>query len=365
MKYIIPEYFKYFKCKCGSCRHSCCEGWPVRISMKEYYKLISINCSKKLREKLDYALKICPRPDEVCYAEISNNWNGVCMLHREDGLCSLHRELGESALPEICRLYPRRLMKLSEINLCSCSNSCEEVVELLIDLKSPMQFEECDISINPKFELKVSNNQFEDCKKTISILQDRTKPLPERLVTLGKYINGDELDNKETKDLFHAFQYLYTLDKVYEDNMSVSDYCRSAENYFCIERKDTLTTEDLIMISEKRDLSIRNLDTYLPEWQDIFEQLLVNHMFYNVFPYTDSLDSKSEAYLSLVIVYAFLRINLLGFISNGTNDKIQLIDFFAAMFRLINHSSFDSVAVRVLQGMKYPVQDAIIQLILV
>lgn len=362
MKYIVPEYFKHFKCKCGDCRHSCCEGWPVRISMKEYYRLIGINCSKKLRSRLDCALKICPKPDEVSYAEISTNWNGFCMLHREDGLCSLQMELGDSVQPEICQIYPRRLVQLSEINLCSCSNSCEAVVELLIALKSPMQFEISDISIKPKFKVKVPKHQLEDCKNAISILQDRTRSLPDRLFTLGNCLNGYEWCSKGTKDLFLAYQFLYSLDKFYENNRSVSDYCRSAEQYFCIERKDTLTTEDLMLISEKHAFASQYMDIILPEWQEIIEQLLVNHMFYSNFPNSENLDSENDAYLSLVIIYSFIRINLLGFMFNKTNKNL-LIDFLAAMFRLIDHSYFDYATVKLIKGMNNSVQDLVTQLL--
>ncbi len=362
MKYIIPEYFKSFKCKCGSCKHCCCEGWPVRISMKEYYRLLGINCSKKLRAKLDCALRNCSEPDTVCYAEISTDWNGVCMLRREDGLCSLQKELGENTLPEICRLYPRRLVQLSDTNLCSCANSCEEIIELLFALQSPMQFEESDLSMNPKFEVKGPKHQFENCKYAISILQDRTRSLPERLITLGNFLSGYEWCTKDTKDLFLAYQFLYSLDKIYEDNRSVSDYCRSAEHYFCIDRKDTLTKEDLMMISEKHGLALRYLDIHLPEWQEIMEQLLVNHMFYSTFPYTEDLDTADDAYLSLVIIYSFLRINLLGFMCKQINRNL-LINFFAAMFRLIEHSSFDYVAVKLLKGMNYSVQELVNQLL--
>lgn len=362
MKYITPEYYKNFQCKCGCCRHSCCERWPVRISMKDYFRLAGISCSKKLRARLDCALKICPKPNEVCYAEISIDWNGICLLRGEDGLCSLQKELGEKVLSEICRIYPRRLVRLPEISLCSCSNSCEKVVELLSDLKAPMQFEECDISSNPKFEVNVTEKQLKECIKAITILQDRTQSLPERLIILGKSIMGEKWSLKVTKDLSHAFQFLYSLDKIYENSISVSDYCRSAEHYFCIDRKDTLTAEDLMLISEKYAFALKHLELHLPEWQEIFEQLLVNHMFYCIFPYTESLSSKEDAYLSLVIIYSFLRINLLGFMADESNE-IQLIDFLAAMFRLIDHSLFDLTVVKLLKGMKASEEELVAQLV--
>ena len=38
-KYLIPNYFKKFKCKCGDCRNTCCVGWTVTMSVNEYFKI--------------------------------------------------------------------------------------------------------------------------------------------------------------------------------------------------------------------------------------------------------------------------------------------------------------------------------------
>lgn len=85
-------------------------------------------------------------------------------------------------------------------------------------------------------------------------------------------------------------------------------------------------------------------------------------MFYSSFPYKEGLDSKSDAYLALAIIYSFLRINLLGFMSTEANRDL-LVDFFAAMFRLIEHSSFDYVAVKLLKGMNGSEQELVTQLL--
>lgn len=362
MKYIVPEYYKDFKCKCGNCRHSCCEGWPVRISMKEYYRLLGINCSKKLRVKLDRALKICPEPTTSCYAEISNDWNGFCLLHREDGLCSLQIELGESNLPEICRIYPRKAVHLSENYECSCSNSCEEVVELLMNQKTPLLFEENDLSIHPKFEMRVPLLQYEECMKLISIIQDRSQPLPERFLVLGNHLAGNDIYIKNSKDLSLAFQLLFTLDKFYESSISISDYCRSAQNYFCMNNKEMLSEDDLNLICERYIAASNHLEALLPDWQLLFEQLIVNHMFYRTFPFTDRQNQREDTFLSLVAIYSFLRINLLGFMADKS-DRNQLVDFFAAMFRLIDHSDFDLISVKLLKSKKYSATDYVPQLL--
>ncbi|MBP1754493.1 MAG: hypothetical protein H6Q59_891, partial [Firmicutes bacterium] len=80
----------------SECRHSCCDGWPIRISMKEYYRLLGEGCSPKLRTRLDCALKLSSSPcfNTYTYAQIATDWQGICMLHQPDGLCALQSELG-------------------------------------------------------------------------------------------------------------------------------------------------------------------------------------------------------------------------------------------------------------------------------
>ena len=364
MKYIVPEYYKLFQCKCGECRHSCCEGWPVRISMKEYYRLLGIDCSDKLRAKLDCALKICHEPSKECYAQLSADWLGTCMLHREDGLCALQVELGGNSLPEVCQLYPRNSRQHSDNCECSCSNSCEEVVNLLMNIKEPLQFEEKFLSIEPKFKTNLSSKMYEYCKKSISILQNRSLPLAERFIVLGNFLYGTDIFSKRPEHLSFAFQVLNVLDKYFESSISIYDYCKASQSYFCIEGKDELSEEDLIMMEEKYISASEHLEAILPDWQVLFEQLIVNHMFYNNFPYMDNHDNVNDAFLSLAITYSFLRFNILGIMSDKTSQD-KTVDCLAAMFRLIEHSDFKYIIVNLFKESKYQVQDCVPQLLYV
>ena len=56
-EFLIPNYYSSFKCKMGKCRVSCWEGWPVTLSLKDYFKLVSKECSLELREKIDKGVK--------------------------------------------------------------------------------------------------------------------------------------------------------------------------------------------------------------------------------------------------------------------------------------------------------------------
>ncbi len=36
---FVPRYFPDFSCKMGACRSACCVGWPVSVSMNDYFAL--------------------------------------------------------------------------------------------------------------------------------------------------------------------------------------------------------------------------------------------------------------------------------------------------------------------------------------
>jgi lysine-N-methylase len=104
--FIVPNYYKNFTCKGHDCRRSCCKGWDVSISMIEYFKLSGMNCSKKLRKRLDNAFYIAKNPTNDRYAIVSKTIEDDCPLHMSNGYCMLQYECGERILPAICHYYP-------------------------------------------------------------------------------------------------------------------------------------------------------------------------------------------------------------------------------------------------------------------
>ena len=101
--FSVPAYYPNFHCKAGDCRHPCCSGWGITLSMKEYFNLIGMDCSPELRRRLDTAFHPVDVPSEERYACISPRWDGDCPLHLPNGYCALQCEHGEGAIPTVCR----------------------------------------------------------------------------------------------------------------------------------------------------------------------------------------------------------------------------------------------------------------------
>ncbi|MBR6667966.1 MAG: flagellin lysine-N-methylase [Clostridia bacterium] len=367
--YLVPDYFPAFSCKMGACRRPCCEGWPISVTMKDYFKLLSVDCSPELRRKLDCGLHLSLHPSEDAYAQILPRYDGVCPLHLPDGRCALHAECGEDMLAAVCRLYPRGVRN-GEDRECSCANSCEAVIELLLDRNEPLTF----LTVKRDFGLPDAPPR-QHCFNTngrdqqirlwlISMLQRREYPLPQRMLLLGQALHAMELalseQNGSAVDALlsgetvipapelpiPSHEKLLTglttmeriLDALDRSSVSIRAYGEKALAYFG-------TSGDAYA---KYEAATARLNAVIPQWETWLEHLLVNHMFFVQFPFQDRPVPLKDEYLSLVAVYALLRCLLVGCLAEK-GDAVHAVDVAAAAFRLVDHTTFDLYAAPLLR----------------
>lgn len=368
----IPDYFPFFACKIGTCRHACCQGWPISITLQNYFDLLGLDCSPDLRRRLDGGMHLADNPSPEHYAQFSPRYDGNCPLRMDDGRCALHADVGEAYQPDICRLYPRGI-RLEKGKLeCSCAASCEAVVELLLHRKEPITFVEKEFSLSLPPHLEERNIQFATMGKDweirqyfMRLLQDRRLPLSERMLSLGKQIermdsvmhSGDKaaLDallqeertvaettpdvQQTTEDLQSGLWIAEKLTALLDArHNSIQEYGEKSLAYF---------TGDDVMA--KYQSAKEHLETTFPDWETFFEHLLVNHMFFAQFPFQDRPESLPQEYTALCAVYILLRFLTIGCMAESENEE-NLVDTCAALFRLIEHTSFDRYAALMLKS---------------
>ena len=368
--YLVPDYYPAFSCKMGACRRPCCEGWPISVTMKDYFRLLSIECSPELRRKLDSGLHLSLRPSEDAYAQILPRYDGVCPLHMEDGRCALHAECGGDSLAAVCRLYPRGVRN-GEDRECSCTNSCEAVVELLLKRVAPLTF----ITISHDFGLPdAPPRQHFFCTGgreqkirlwLISQLQKREYPLPQRMLILGQalhaidaalaakddaavdaYLSGRTaipapvLPVPTHENLLTGLEMMARILSVLDrSSNSIREYGEEALAYF--------GTGDFVF--DRYQTAVNRFGSIVPQWESWFEHLLVNHMFFVQFPFQDRPMSLSDEYLALVTVYSLLRFLLVGCLAEKGNNT-RAVDAAATIFRLVDHTRFDHNATLLLHN---------------
>lgn len=360
-EFLVPDYYEKFACKMGRCRSACCEGWPISFSLDDYYHLMSEECSAELRRKLDAALhiKLSPTPD--AYAEIAPRYDGSCPMRMEDGRCALHAEMGEGALSYVCKLYPRGVRTENGYE-CSCANSCEAVLELLFSRDEPIEFLRREMEFDlpriahPAMRFETLGKEQEIRLWLIRHMQNQTLPLPQRMMATGHALAAlDEAlaarDEKEVDRLLRGQRRIRPLEprELTQGHLDFGLEFAAGLIRLLDRRSDSIRRygEDaLAYFGQSFDHYARARDHFeavLPKWDIWFEHMLVNHMFFSRFPFQDRPVSLPDEFIALCAVFAALRFLGVGHMRDKT-DPAAFADVAAAVFRLVDHTSFDRYA---------------------
>ena len=324
--FFSPEYYEKFQCKGGACRRSCCGGWPIAVSMEEYFRLIGMDCSPALRRRMDCAFHFSESGDEACYAKIYPNFIGDCPMHREDGLCALHGECGEDALPDVCRLFPRVVLCFGHpIRLCS--SACEHTVELLTESDEPLRFVEnsgSDALLKHVRTVEHTPEREAIFRFCLGTMADRSLSLFARIHRIAAHLLGGKSSAAEQSDE-EVFAIQRALATHYaEHSASVGELCRQSL--------------DAVTSPEEFCTGLTRLEERFPSLWIWLEKVFSNYMVQECFPFTArerELPHEGEA---LSILCAFCLYLLVGY---QPKDREEWIDCVAAIFRLVGHTAFD------------------------
>ena len=322
--FTVPSYYKNFRCKGGSCRTCCCDGWAVTVSLREYFTLLGLSCPEDLRKRLDRAMHLLKDADEERYAEIVPTFYGVCPMQREDGYCLLQCECGEESLPAVCRYYPRS-PRLTARPECCISCSCEKVLEDLFADPEKLTFESrplsFDLDLTEASELPEKYDEYRE--KCLELLQNREKSLSNRLDDIIRFLS---VSSKEpslyTEQNYLAKETVRELLRLYSD---------SAIGDLCVRALDTF--------SESFDYEIIKktvLDKF-PNAEFWAEKVLSNHFFFMKFPFVPPKEKLSDAargLAALTILWLVLTAN------DNVKTEEDFIDATVRLFRVAEHSPF-------------------------
>lgn len=375
--YTVPAYYPHFHCKAGECRHPCCIGWDIAISMKEYFRMLGMNCSPELRRRLDTAFHPADNPSDQHYAIISPRWDGDCPLRLSNGFCGLQCECGENAIPSVCRYYPRS-PKSKYAYQCQCSNSCEAVVEMLFAQTEPMTFLRQRLTFRIDESIPHEHDPMTRLfpyvqRACLHILQDRTKPFSLRLQHLGElifvmdvpyrrgnaaglhavlpfsHVAGDADDAQQhlplnPSELRMVLTYLRDyLCWIEENNAQLNQEANLARNLLSMPK-----TGDLCEESISRWLTYADqMQRLFPDNDRMMEQIFVNHLCYDGFPFSSVHRNLSESFYAFCTAYALVRLLSVCHLAryeqeppDGLTATDAYADIVAAVFRLVAHTSF-------------------------
>lgn len=371
--FFVPEFYERFICKADSCRTNCCHGWCITISRQDYFNLLSVPCSKRLREKLDVSLHLMKDADPTRYAQILPDWRGNCPLQQEDGLCGLQCECGEKMLSSTCRYYPRGVRTAFD-DECCLSGSCEGVLETMFANMEPIRFKKKVLTFEMDLPERLEKGRVADEDRSIqgawfSIMQDRSEELSSRLQRLGAVSKTllqreDESVTLAIKEGLAAYEHaeatqeelltgygvqIEILQLMAQQSEGIKVFIEQALGAFGLVYEDMGRKQALDAYQKYLSCKAHFEQAY-PAWQVYFEHMLVNHIQYQGYPYSVRHESVWDEYTAICAMYASLRALVIGCLAE-TESMARFVDVCAAAFKVFDHSNFDHNAMVLLRRM--------------
>ncbi len=127
MIYFKSEQYDLFRCVGSACPYTCCGGdWKIYVDNKTLarYRTIGGAFGERLNASIDCSGDI-PRLKQ-------HESNQNCVMMTEEGWCSIQLELGEDALCDVCRRYPRSVRRTGNTVFMTVTPSCPEVSKELL-----------------------------------------------------------------------------------------------------------------------------------------------------------------------------------------------------------------------------------------
>ena len=370
-----PDYFKEFKCIGGECKDSCCIGWDIDIdktTFKQYFKVkdpeMKRMFQKNVQNKEDY------EADEVDYGKVKLKKGKRCPFLDDCNYCVIHSKLGEEYLSNVCTSFPRIVNIIDGYYEMSLDVACPEAARIILSKENGIKFEESNEVLGKHIVSSETNTQskfykdspikyFQEIrKKSIDIMQNRKFSLSDRLYILGEFTNALE------DEIEYNFNNVVNFIKNYDINVINDPYEKNNIRYILqvdffekiIEFLDVFnevdadifkqnTTEIIDAFKLKEDdklrkyseLYINSFDEFNNKFMEplsfIFENYLVNLMFKNMFPFSET-DSVFDGYMMLLTKFSFIRFYLVGlYINNKISSKEDIIDLIQVFTKTIEH----------------------------
>ncbi len=276
-KFLFPDSFFYYSCK--NCLINCCTR-NDKILLHKKYKSEYSSCFKEKHSILNF---------------------GVCPQLRNDGKCHIEIENGKYAKPDICNIFPYRILgRINDIYIIS------------------INFYDC--SITDSGETPITTNNFFEQTKNISFDFYNYTPRDDLSDYEGYYYNHINLIEffKENYKLTQneIFYYWNMWNNYYQKNYKFPRYhylIKGFENTFLINKNPYVLLKPIEKIALIyltllfEDISNKMLDTYtfMKLIKTLKNTIKILTSFDKLSVFNKKLDMNSEYFIDVVTVYHY------------------------------------------------------------
>lgn len=289
-----------------------------------------------LAHRLSHAVEEDPgEHEEGIYAHFAKTADGACALQDPDGLCALHRHAGADALPRICRLYPRAIRMGSHPEI-SCSTGCEKTVELLAASTGPLWILTVEREYDGPCPKPYADAEKRDALRgdVFSLLSDRSLPLIGRFARLPSLLPGGKAFVFDDPGMLAAARRF--IDHFQSTSPALAHYGAEATALF--DRADGSDPTGRFLAGEAF------VSELFPDFGILCEKLMLNHVFYEQFPYPFEERGICAGADTLFAAASLLRVATTAAGCRAAEQGKELlpaiVDAAAAVFRFVEHTDF-------------------------
>ena len=373
--YFQPEYVSKFKCDGAKCNARCCKNWGIFIDKASYKKYSQLADAQEIIPHMKFNSEL----DEYL---ITLTENFSCPFLNENNLCRLQKNYGEEFLSKTCATYPRYIYNLKNFFECTLTLTCPVAAELVLFQEEPMKFEFVEVpekvQYNKAATAILSNNGnfveqvFDIQIAQISILQERTLSIDQRLIVLGFFL--DKLEELYFKK--PGIEALRKLIAAYESKDFLREQVPLMLQIINFDAKKfmglALNMFEIFYGGEEAKLSlqgrkfmnavIETLDIKPDENNSVYEKLadarknfrekystflenyLVNELFLNLYPWRLN-NSVSKNFATFLTSYKLFELIMFSATLNGFSSKddlLKIVDWFTTQSNH-NKSFYDKI----------------------
>ncbi|NFT05810.1 MULTISPECIES: flagellin lysine-N-methylase [Clostridium] len=372
VKMIYPSYIEKFQCIGGKCEDNCCIGWDIDIdkeTFKKYHK-VKDETMKKMFQKNVHNNKYCTNED-LDYGRIKLNKVKRCPFLDDENYCLIQGKFGEDYLSSVCTQFPRVLNKVDDHYEICLDSACPEASRIILGSKEKIEFKESERNLGKYTMSGVLNTRSSEFKDTpikyfkeirdfsIKIVQNRNLNISSRLYVLGDFLNEiEDLESGKIKEFINKYD-IETESKYYKRErmnyaLQVSFFKNVVDSLDIVNETDSDKfknyTKELLKGYNIKDNDgvIENAEEYINAFEKytdmyiennsyIFENYMVNFIYNNLFPFSES-DFMFEGYIMLLFRYSLMRFYLVGkYIHNGKDSVEDMIEFIQVFIKAVEH----------------------------
>lgn len=374
--YFQPQYVREFKCDGAKCdARCCCKGWNIEVDAQTRAQYSRIKPVAAAQEILSH-IKFNANTEKY---SIDMGTTKICPFLTDEKLCRLQRDYGENFLSLTCMTYPRFTWNFGKFFERSMTLTCPVAAEMILFRDEPLSFELFENVKNdqakvgmmmppvpPEFAAHFVDVQI----AMISILQERTLTLDQRLIVLGFFVDrldeiiSDDLDLDALTKLIAAYEsksflstqvprmlatvnfdakkfvgrMLTLLEKIFGSGVNVK-----AKKFFdaLVETLEIVPDAQGQVSATKIAANYERLadarEKFFARYATLLENFLVNELFMTCFPWRNE-TAFAKNFGVFVATYKLFELLTFAAVQKnlcGKDELLQLVDWIAGQ---MNHT---------------------------